>query len=300
LTAPQSHNLVKSLHSPLLAFGRLTSIALWTLGGLATQGLALSSRLIDWYAVPGRWYRVACRLAGISVKASGQPLDTSAGASAPVLFVVNHISYLDIFVLGSLLRASFVAKSEVAAWPIFGFLSKVQRTVFVDRRARYAANQRDVLTARLVAGDSLILFPEGTSGCGTHTLPFKSALFSVAAHEGDHRPVTVQPVSLAYTRVEIMPMGRLMRPFFAWYGDMTLAPHLWRVLGLGNITVEVTFHEPVTLRAFGSRKALAAHCQSVIAEGAANARSGRRDDAEDPCRRNGAEDPGRRNGAEDQ
>ena len=253
-------------------------IALWTLGGLAAQGVALSLRLIDWYAVPGRWYRVSCRLAGISINTSGVPVDTSAGAASPVLFVANHISYLDIFVLGSLLRASFVAKSEVASWPVLGFLSKVQRTVFVDRRARYAANQRHALSARLAAGDSLILFPEGTSSCGTHTLPFKSALFSVAAHEGDHQPVIVQPVSLAYTRVEAMPMGRLMRPFFAWYGDMTLAPHLWRVLGLGTITVDVTFHPPVTLQTFGSRKVLAAHCQSVIAEGAAKARSGRGED----------------------
>jgi 1-acyl-sn-glycerol-3-phosphate acyltransferase len=282
LTTTQSHNLVKLLHSPFLAFVRLTGIAVWTLGGLAAQGVALSSRLIDWYAVPGRWYRVSCRLAGISVKTSGDPMDTSTAAASPVLFVANHISYLDIFVLGSLLRASFVAKSEVAAWPIFGFLSKVQRTVFVDRRARYAANQRDALSARLAAGDCLILFPEGTSGCGAQTRPFKSALFSVAAHEGDHQPVIVQPVSLAYTRVEFMPMGRLMRPFFAWYGDMELAPHLWRVLGLGKITVTVTFHPPVTLQAFGSRKALAAYCQSVVAEGAAQARSGRSVDVQSP------------------
>lgn len=274
-------SLVQNLHSPALAFGRSAALVVWTLGGLAAQGAALSLRLVDWYAVPGRWYRVCCRLAGISVRVTGAPMDTSADCDAPVLFVANHISYLDILVLGSLLRASFVAKSEVATWPIFGFLSKVQRTVFVDRRARDAANQRDVLFARLAAGDSLILFPEGTSGCGTHTLPFKSALFSVA--EGDRRqwPLIVQPVSLAYTQVATMPMGRLMRPFFAWYGDMTLAPHLWRVLGLGKMTVDVVFHAPVNLSEFDSRKALAVHCQIMVARGAARARTGRRDDAAD-------------------
>ena len=101
-----------------------------------------------------------------------------------MLFAANHISYLDITVLGSLLDASFIAKTEVAGWPLFGWLARLQRSVFIDRRARSTAHQRDSIAARLAAGEALILFPEGTSGDGNRLLPFKSALFSVADQHG--------------------------------------------------------------------------------------------------------------------
>jgi 1-acyl-sn-glycerol-3-phosphate acyltransferase len=106
-------------------------------------------------------------------------------------------------------------------------------------------------------------------------LPFKSALFSAAESAAGDAPVVVQPVSIAYVRLNGVPMGRLYRPFFAWYGDMEMAPHLWTLLGFGIATVSVEFHEPVLASAFPSRKALAAHCRSVIAEGVARALSGR-------------------------
>ena len=114
---------------------------------------------------------------------------------------------------------------------------------------------------RLENGDNLILFPEGTSSDGNAVLPFKSALFSVAQVEPHGRPLLVQPVSLAYTRLDGMPVGRALRPYFAWYGDMTLAPHFWEVAGLGHTTVDVVFHSPVTIAGYESRKALADHCR---------------------------------------
>lgn len=211
-------------------------------------------------------------------------------ASRPVLFAANHISYLDITVLGSLLDASFVAKTEIASWPLFGWLARLQRSVFIDRRARSTAHQRDSIAARLAAGEALILFPEGTSGDGNRLLPFKSALFGVAGQvfdasrpasriddDGETDAVTVQPVSIAYTRLDGMPLGRGLRPFFAWYGAMSLAPHLWRMLGLGRLEVVVEFHPPTSLAACGSRKALARYCEERVAEGLASALSGRRE-----------------------
>jgi 1-acyl-sn-glycerol-3-phosphate acyltransferase len=183
-------------------------------------------------------------------------------------------------VLGSLLDASFIAKREVAGWPLFGWLARLQRSVFIDRRARSTAHQRDGIAARLAANEALILFPEGTSGDGGRLLPFKSALFSVADHAvgpGPSGPVTVQPVSIAYTRLDGIPLGRALRPFFAWYGSMSLAPHLWRMLGLGQLEVVVEFHPPTTLPACGSRKNLARYCEERIKEGLAAALSGRRD-----------------------
>ena len=187
-----------------------------------------------------------------------------------MLFAANHVSYLDITVLGSLLDASFIAKTEVAGWPLFGWLARLQRSVFIDRRARSTAHQRDSIAARLAAGEALILFPEGTSGDGVRLLPFKSALFSVADHAAAGA-VTVQPVSIAYTRLDGMPLGRALRPFFAWYGAMSLAPHLWRMLGLGRLEVVVEFHPPTSLAVCGSRKMLARYCEERIAEGLAGA-----------------------------
>src|SRR3546814_8218171 len=101
------------------------------------------------------------------------------------------------------------------------------------------------MTRRLEAGDDLVLFPEGTSGDGNRVLAFKSALFSVAERRPQGEPLTVQPVSIAYTRLDGLPLGRYLRPFFAWYGDMELGHHLWHAIGLGRVTVMVEFHEPV-------------------------------------------------------
>ncbi len=132
------------------------------------------------------------------------------------------------------------------------------------------------MSARLEAGDSLILFPEGTSSDGNRVLPFKSGLFSVAELEPGGRPLTVQPVSIAYTMLDGLPMGRYLRPFFAWYGDMELVSHLWQWAGLGRLTVVVRFHEPVTLAQFGSRKVLSEHCYAVVSRGMSEALAGRR------------------------
>ena len=141
-------------------------------------------------------------------------------------------------------------------------------------RASRARTQRDEIAERLAAGDTLVLFPEGTSDDGIHVRPFKSALFAVAEREVTGRRVTVQPFSLAYTRLDGLPVGREWRPLYAWYGDMDLPGHLWRVLGLGQVRAELHLHEPVTLDAFADRKALAEHCERVVRDGVARANAG--------------------------
>lgn len=199
-----------------------------------------------------------------------------SGRAQPTLYIINHCSYLDIGVLGSLIGGSFVAKAEVAGWPLFGWLARLQRTVFVNRQRRTdTAGQRNEIARRLEIGDSLILFPEGTSSDGNRVLPFKTALFSAAEQRIDGRPVTVQPVTIAYVRLDGIPLGHGLRPFYAWYGDMELGLHLWKLAGLGDCTVSVEFHAPVTIDDFGSRKALAAHCRQVIVAGMDRALAGR-------------------------
>jgi 1-acyl-sn-glycerol-3-phosphate acyltransferase len=256
--------------SATLRIVRLIGYLAWTASLMPVQALGLLLRRRWTLRLPPFYHRWCCRILGFQVRAVGLPT-----RDRPVLFVANHVSYTDIAVLGSLITGSFIAKAEVASWPLFGWLAKLQRTVFVDRQVRSTASQRDAMTRRLAAGEALILFPEGTSGDGSRVLPFKSALFSAAQSRPETGTVTVQPVSIAYTRLDGMPLGRLYRPFVAWYGTVALAPHLWRMIGLGTIEAVVEFHPPTSLVDCGSRKALARYCHARIAGGVAGAIAGR-------------------------
>jgi lyso-ornithine lipid O-acyltransferase len=227
--------------------------------------LALRSPLAR--RLPVIYHGLCCRILGIVLDIHGR-----RSTWRPTLYVANHSSYFDITILGAAIEGSFVSKAEVARWPMFGWLAKLQRTIFVDRADRIgAARQRDEIRKRLDDGDNLILFPEGTSSDGIHLLPFKTALFAAAEDER----VLVQPVSVAYQLLDGIPLGRFHRPFFAWYGDVTMASHLWKALGLGQLTVAVSYHEPVRLKDFPSRKALADHCWREITQGLAAALGGR-------------------------
>src|SRR3546814_15172210 len=110
------------------------------------------------------WYHQrTCRLLGIQVERRVEP-----SRRHPTLYVANHVSYLDIEVLGALLAVSFVAKAEVATWPFFAWLARLQETVFVERRGRHAARHRAAMTRRLVEGDAIVTIPEGTCRAGHH------------------------------------------------------------------------------------------------------------------------------------
>lgn len=261
---------VERIGSPVLRVRRLAIYLAWTVLLMPVQALGLALRRPWTVTFPRFYHRACCRILGLRVRRIGHPT-----TARPVLFAANHISYLDITVFGSLIAGSFIAKREVAGWPLFGWLARMQRSVFIDRQVRSTAQQRDSIAGRLAAREALILFPEGTSGDGNGILPFKSALFSVAGHASTEL-VTVQPVSIAYTRLDGMPIGRGLRPFFAWYGSMAMAPHLWTMLGLGTVEVVVEFHPPTTLADCGSRKMLARYCEERVAGGFAQALSGRR------------------------
>jgi len=254
-----------------VAVARFLVFVVWTLVLLVPYLVLRSVARRAAGAYVRAYWRGVVRIVGFQVVMRGTP----AEGAGPVLFVANHVSYLDIIVLGSLLRAFFVAKGEVAGWPGFGFLARIARTVFVDRRPGASARERDAIRHRLAAGDSLILFAEGTSTDGNRVLPFKSALFSAADQAGDVAAPAVQPVSIAYTRLDGLPLCRAFRPFLAWYGDMTLAGHLLSALGLGRVTIEVMFHPPTTLAERGSRKDLAQHCHAAVAGGVTGMLAGR-------------------------
>lgn len=222
------------------------------------------------FRLPRVFHRLLLKLLGLRVDVLGSPATTT-----PVFFVANHSSYLDISVLGSIVEGAFVAKAEVARWPLFGFLSRLQKTVFVERHPSRAGDHSDDLHARLAAGQNIVLFPEGTSSDGLYVLPFKSGLFEAAEEKLSTGSVTVQPVSITCTELDGMPITRALRPYYAWFGEMTLVGHLWNVFQLGRFTVEVVFHAPVAPAAFSDRKALTHYCQEQVAHGIEQSLSGR-------------------------
>lgn len=240
----------------------LTVFVLVTLALIPVQALllALEPRLAARFGAA--YWRLVARLIGTRISIVGEP------AAGGVLLAANHTSWLDIIVLGSLAPASFVAKREVKEWPLFGLIARLGRTIFVDRDGRRAVREPVAeMQARLQAGESVILFPEGTSSDGNRVLPFRTALMGAAEAEVDGRPARVQPVTVVYRMLWGMPLDRRRRPQFSWYGGMPLWPHLWRALATGPVDASVTFHPPLTIAEAGGRKELARRCEEAIRSG---------------------------------
>lgn len=202
-----------------------------------------------------------CRLTfvilGLRLRISGRPM-TGTGA-----IVANHASWLDIFALNAAQRLYFVSKAEVAGWPGIGWLARATGTVFISRNSREAPAQTRLFEERLRAGHRLAFFPEGTSTDGQRVLPFKSTLFAAFFAEGLRDFLRLQPVSLSYHA----PPGAEPR-FYGWWGDMDFGPHFLKVLAAGRQgRIDVVFHPPVRVADFADRKALAAHCETLVRHG---------------------------------
>mgnify|MGYP002654474704 CR=1 FL=1 len=235
------------------AVGAVAAVAATVPAELLMRALTFNNRPY----LPIWFHRGLSRAMGVRIHTHG-----NAVRQGPVLFVANHLSWSDIPVLGARIRGSFVAKAEVASWGPIGWLASFAHTVYVtrDRRSSTAA-QKNAIADRLRTGGSLILFPEGTNGDGTGVLPFKSALFSVV---DDVPGLTVQPVTIAYTHINGLPVMRQQLPDIAWVGETELAPHALGFIGLGRITANIIFHPPVNPADFADRKALARHCHHTI------------------------------------
>ncbi|MEQ9452185.1 MAG: lysophospholipid acyltransferase family protein [Pseudomonadales bacterium] len=242
-------------------------LIVWILIGALTMTVA---KLLRWRslesAFPCLFHGVVARLFGLQPQVSGEPI-----SQVPTLFVANHVSYMDVFVLGKVLRGSFVAKAEVAGWPVFGKLAGLQNTLFLERRAAKAREQIGVVAEHLAERGNLIMFPEGTSTAGDYVAKFRSSLF--AATEG----VVIQPVTVAYSHYRGQPMTAAQREFYAWYlPDPVNAPgvnntpflaHFLQGLGLGPATVQVILHKPTRITAEFSRKACAQACEDAVRAG---------------------------------
>lgn len=231
-----------------LAFAAASTLVL-----ALTQAVLLRIGLGNPHVMPRLWHRCVLKALGLRVHAVGALSDRR-----PLLIAANHVSWTDIGVLGSLANVSFIAKSDMAHWPVMGWLATLQRTVFVERERRHrSGNQVNEIARRLKAGDVMVLFAEGTTGDGNAILPFKSTLFgaaSMAIGPGGSDEVAIQPVAIAYTRRHGMPLGRTGRMALSWIGDQDLVPHIAELLRSGGVDVEVRFGEPVTFSAETSRK----------------------------------------------
>ena len=215
-------------------------------------------------SIPHFCHRILCALIGVRIRQVG-----TRSTAGPALILSNHVSWLDISVISALSPVVFVAKSEVARWPVFGWLAKLQRTVFIDRRARHqtGAATREI-AGRLLGGDAVVLFAEGTSSDGTRVLPFRSALVGAVHHalgnSAHHTSIIVQPMSLAYVGFGGVPIGRALRERVAWYGDADLIPHLARVLASGAVDVTVSWGEAVAYDMSADRKAIAREAEKSV------------------------------------
>ena len=256
-------SLVRKIFMPR-AILVLCAVCAVTLALLPLQYVSVALKLPTRRWIPVLFHRALCRLIGVRVREHGARV-----RGHPLLIVANHCSWLDIPVITAAAPVVFVAKREVASWPLFGLLAKLQRSVFVDRARRHQTGEVNAQIARRLAeGDPVVLFAEGTSSDGNRVLPFRSALIGAARdalagaeHSGR---ILIQPLSVAYTRLHGLPMGRLHRPTAAWYGDMALMPHLIRVLREGAFDIVLTWGEPVAVEAQTDRKILAKSLESTV------------------------------------
>jgi lyso-ornithine lipid O-acyltransferase len=200
--------------------------------------------------LPVLFHRYAAFVIGLRVHVHGAPAN-----HRPLMLISSHVSWLDIVALSSICPISFIAKSEVAGWGIFGLFAKLQRSVFVDRQRRIATKKvNSIIASRLKDGDVMVLFGEGTTNDGCKVYPFKSSLIGVA---GEVDGLNLQPVSIAYTKLNGMPAGRFERVHTAWYGDMDLLPSLRAVFMGGAIDVTISFGENEPFEANQNRKLMA-------------------------------------------
>ena len=238
---------------------------------LAVVGILLVSpqalwRLLCKQCLPGPLSRVihwlVLRILGIRVEVLGQPT-----FARNMVWVGNHLSYLDIPVLGSLGPMRFVAKEEIQGWPLFGWLADLQRTVYISRRPRHAVSASAHFADAVSAGGVVVLFAEGTSSDGRAVLPFRPSLFEVlmkSAAEGTQ----VQGFTLRLLDVDghdATDGG--VRDLYAYHRDMSLVPHLRAFLRLRGAQLQVIFHPALCPSTFVDRRMLAARLHEQVARG---------------------------------
>lgn len=198
--------------------------------------------------------QLCLKIIGLRLRVHGTPMQR------PGIIVANHVSWLDILTLHACQRVFFVAKSEVRGWPGIGFLAKAAGTIFIRRKRSDVKEQNTLFEAHMHKGHKLLIFPEGTSTDGMRVLPFRSSLFEAFFAPDLIDQMWIQPVTVFYQ----VPPGK-RASFYSWWGDMTLIPHMGQVLSQPRQGhADVTFHDPLRVRDFPDRKALAQKACAIV------------------------------------
>ena len=242
------------LYSPILSFLKLMILVPWIITISFFQFIAFCFTKRFFFVFYNFLFFGIRKIFEIKLKVSGEQ------ETKRVMFISNHISYLDIIILGSLVNAVFVAKSDIRNWPIINKLCLLGKTIFIERENRRSVKKQAVLIKEnMENGFNVILFPEGTSSDGSKVLNFKSSLFEIVDHK-ELRNYKLQPISISYNKLDGLPLVKTYRPFLAWFGAMSLAPHVWQFLGLGTIEVNINFHKSLKFSVFLNRKEACKYC----------------------------------------
>lgn len=216
-----------------------------------------------WHVLPRWFHKLASIFLGLRVTVLGHPEH-----NRPALLVSNHISWTDIIAVGAEADVTFVAKSEIARWPFVGLMASLQKTIFVDRTKRRDTHRTSSeMAQRLADGGNVLLFAEGQSDIGTHVLPFRSALVGAtqAAMLADGaRNVVIQPMTIAYTHLQGMPVSRNERGMIAWIKSKTVWENIVEILAGSVKDVTIAFGDPKPLNAGDDRKALTKACEEEV------------------------------------
>jgi 1-acyl-sn-glycerol-3-phosphate acyltransferase len=206
------------------------------------------------HALPRLFYRLLLGFVKVRVRVRGVKPE-----EIPQLIVANHISWMDIPALGSLYPISFLAKLEVASWPVLGSFARLQRSVFVNRNKPQSVLAANLTMARLIrAGACVALFPEGTTHDGNTLGPFRSAHFGVVQD--------LLSLNAAQTSLRIHPVAiRYSLPHAPWCGDDLLLPHVAGLLRGASVACELIFCTPLEFEASADRKTIAEQCRNRIA-----------------------------------
>lgn len=212
------------------------------------------------------WYSYCTWLSGVKVTV----VNRRSLSRKQKIILSNHTSYLDILILGAYFDCFFVAKMDIAGWPIFGYLAKIGGTLFIQRQRQHIKKQLDLLETHLDARQSLLIFPEGSTNDGMSLLPFKSSLLNAAYNV--KKPPLIQPISLIYTHMNGKKLETQAEyDLIAWYGEMTLAPHLWHVFRQKNIEAKIIIHPVIKISEENDAKTVTAQARQLIADGFAHA-----------------------------
>lgn len=252
-TEPHHLKLLEIAGASLRGLVRMTVLFVWFLLLLFQQLLGFIFRTGDGRHIRLRFYRGALRILGIKIKVYKE-----FSLRRPLLIAANHVSYLDIFVLGSLIPAVFVAKREVKQWPIIGIVAAIQKTIFISRKKTRVRDSLIPVVEALNRGSNVVVFPEGTSTDGKTIVPFKTAFFEASLSTNAY----VQPVSLVYRERHGNRLSAKDRDFYTWGTDAPFLSHFGKLIVRPGLLVEVWIRPilPPTLE----RKTLAKLAQKRI------------------------------------